>query len=85
MKIRQLLTMGMIAAITSGMATATIAAGAGSQQTASVSAKKEAKSHHRLFGARSKRQRGQIGGTIPLDSMGTSRCQSASGAVRVEL
>jgi hypothetical protein len=71
MKIRQLLTMGMIAALTSGMATATIASGA--QQTASVSgtAKKEAKKPYTDFSVRARNvQQGQIGGTTPLDSDG---------------
>jgi hypothetical protein len=66
MKIRQLLTMGMIAAFT-----ATIAAGA--QQTASVSgtAKKEAKKPYTDYSVRARNvQQGQIGGTTPLDSDG---------------
>ena len=71
MKIRQLLTMGMIAALTAGMATATIAAGA--QTTASVNgtAKKEAKKPYTDYSVRARNvQQGQIGGTTQLDSDG---------------
>ena len=67
MKIRQLLTMGMIAAFTATMA-------AGAQQTASVSgsAKKEAKKPYTDYSVRARNvQQGQIGGTTPLDSDGT--------------
>jgi hypothetical protein len=66
MKIRQLLTMGMIAAFTATMA-------AGAQQTASVSgtAKKEAKKPYTDYSVRARNvQQGQIGGTTPLDSDG---------------
>ena len=63
MKIRQLLTMGMIAALTAGMATATMAAGA--QATASVrgTAKNEAKKPYTDYSVRARNvQQGQIGG-----------------------
>jgi hypothetical protein len=61
----------MIAALTSGMATVTIAAGA--QQTASVSgtAKKEAKKPYADYSVRARNvQQGQIGGTTTLDPDG---------------
>jgi hypothetical protein len=66
MKIRQLLTVGLLAAFTSSMA-------AGAQQTATVSgtAKKEAKKPITDYSVRARNvQQGQIGGTSPLDSDG---------------
>jgi hypothetical protein len=66
MKIRQLLTVGLLAAFTSSMA-------AGAQQTATVSgtAKKEAKKPYTDYSVRARNvQQGQIGGASPLDSDG---------------
>jgi len=71
MKIRQLLAMGMIAALTAGMAT--VATAAGSQDTASVrgTAKNEAKKPYTDYSVRARNvQQGQIGGTTQLDTDG---------------
>ena len=87
MKIRQLLTMGLIAAFTSGMASATSAAGA--QATASVrgTAKKEAKKPYGDYSVRARNvQQGQIGGTTQLDSDGNfSLANLAPAQYAVEL
>ena len=87
MKIRQLLAMGMMAALTAGMATATNAAG--SQDTASVrgTAKNEAKKPYTDYSVRARNvQQGQIGGTTQLDSDGNfSLANLAPAQYSVEL
>ena len=87
MKIRQLLAMGMMAALTAGMATVTNAAG--SQDTASVrgTAKNEAKKPYTDYSVRARNvQQGQIGGTTQLDSDGNfSLANLAPAQYAVEL